>query len=87
MEAQVVCVVTNIWTYLKIDCYRLNYGTLEHIIISPVFSLIFQGYPAKNRRGNVELKGAVFECVTVNFEIQTPTVVTAQMGQLYMYLV
>ena len=40
MEVQVVCVVTNIWMYLKIDCYRLNYGTLEHHITSPVFSLV-----------------------------------------------
>ena len=40
MEVQVVCVVTNIWTYLKIDCYRLNYGTLEYHLISPVFSWV-----------------------------------------------
>ena len=39
-EVQMVCVVTNIWTYLKIDCYRFKYGTLEHHIISPVCSWV-----------------------------------------------
>ena len=39
MEVQVVCVMANIWTYLKIDCYRFKYGTFEHHIISPVFQL------------------------------------------------
>ena len=26
----------NIWMYLIIDCYRLNYGTLEHHIVARV---------------------------------------------------
>ena len=34
MEVQEVCVVTNIWMYLKIDCYILKYGTLEHHIVA-----------------------------------------------------